>query len=148
MKIWKFGNNNGFSLVEIVIAAMLMGMVLLAAFPMIMTGKRNLERKQREMEVRLLGDRVFERVCEELERSGQAVLEAEDTKEIVLEEPEREWQKLLECELEHHGVHMKVETEKLDDEWLFLNVKLTEDEMVFYEREQVVPVLNLGLSYE
>lgn len=110
---------SGFSLVEVVIALALLGMVLLAVGPVITTGQRIFLRTQRKAEAEVLGDRAFEYIAEGKEQNEISI------------------------GLKEKGFELMVETEPLDREWVSLRLELVENNAVVYEREEVISAWNM-----
>lgn len=145
MKNRRKNTTGGFTLVEVVIASMLVGMVMLAAFPMIITGRDILERRQKEMESSLLGDSVFDCVVKELQNADQIFVGTEEEVEAFCENLEFENWSFVEMDLGSDVFDVEIEIEPVDNEWVFLGVKLISERDILFEREEVVPILNFGL---
>ena len=115
----------GFTMIEVIIASMLMTLVLATAFPLFRTGKGIADQKQRAMEIEILGDSVFKRAEKEL----QITMNLD------------EWDK-KDTRLEQYGLELKVLAEPMEDGWYVLRVELSDEETVQYLREERVLVLN------
>ena len=117
----------GFTMIEVMIASLLMTMILAAAFPMFRTGKGIADQKQRTMEIEILGDSVFERAEKELQNT------------MSLDG----WDK-ADTRLERYGLDMEVLAEPMEEGWHVLRVELSDDESVQYIREEWILVPNYG----
>lgn len=135
----------GFTLVEVVIASMLVGMVLLAAFPLIKTGRSILERRQKELECSWIGDGIFEFTMKEIQNADRMFVGTEDEFNEFCEETDPEQWKQLKIDSDGHGLDVEITLEPVEQEWMLLGVRLIEKETVLFEKEEVVPVLNFGL---
>ena len=118
----------GFTMIEIMVASMLLTMVLAAAFPLIRTGKAIAVQKQRAMEIEILGDSVFKQAEKEL----QIAMNLD------------EWDK-TDTRLDQYGLELEILAEPMEDGWYVLRVELSDEATVQYIREERILVLNYGL---
>lgn len=129
---------NGFSLVEVMVAMMLGSMVLLSAFPIVRTGKSFVELKQKKLESNVLGNGIFEHVRDEL-RILETVNPEEDLLEAVCEDIDFD---AMETRVSGHGFELALDIENIEPGWAWLRVCLTEEDVVCYEREEAILMLN------
>lgn len=135
----KIENRKGFSLVEVMAASFLSGLLLLTAFPLLTVGRNLIEYEQRKIEASGLGNRIFLSISDVLNDFKTYAYGEEDLIEAVLKEAD-----LVEMEQmsEKYGFELSVEMEELDPAWMRLKICLNEDGAVWYEREEVVTMLN------
>ena len=129
---------NGFSLVEVMVAMMLGSMVLLSAFPLVRIGTSFMELKQKKLESNVLGNGIFEHVRDEL-RILETVNPEEDLLEVVCEDIDID---AVETRVSGHGFELALDIENMEPGWAWLRVCLTKDDAVCYEREEAIPMLN------
>ena len=137
--------NSGFTMIEVVVASMLLTMVLLTAFPMFRTGKAIVDRKQRTQEIEFLGDRVFDRTARELQHAEIAYFGTEDAAYRLDESMFPDSLDDLEDRLEQYRLDVEILAEPMEDGWFLLLVELSEDGTVQYNREEMILSPNYGL---
>lgn len=137
--------NSGFTMIEVVVASMLLTMVLLTAFPMFRTGKAIVDRKQRTQEIEFLGDRMFDRVARELQHTEIAYFGTKGAAYRLDESMFPDSLDDLEDRLEQYRLDVEILAEPMEDGWFLLLVKLSEDGTVQYNREEMILSLNYGL---
>lgn len=138
-------NQNGFTLVEVVIVSMLFGMILLAASPLIFAGYQAVKREQIKTEAQMVGDRVFDRIVSELRNADRVSFGTYGELEMAYHEDVETWE-TLELELYELGFEIKVTAESVESNWIRLTVVLEKEEEVVCQREELVSLLNQGLS--
>ena len=137
--------NAGFTMIEVVVAAMLLTMVLLAAFPLFQTGKAIVDQKQRKQEIELLGDYVFEGAAKELQNAEMNDFESEEAEDGLDERLYLDGLDNLEEKLDPYGLDLEILAEPLESGWFFLLVELSEEGTVQYHREEMILSPNYGL---
>ncbi|MBQ7795878.1 MAG: type II secretion system protein [Lachnospiraceae bacterium] len=141
-------NRKGFTLVEVVIASMLAGMVLLAAFPLITAGRNMVNREQKRMEAAMVGDGIFEAVANELRCADRVFLgDLDELTEYMEVSDENDWD-TFEFDLPESEQEVLMEAETVDDDWIWIKVSIEGEEELYYEREEIIPLLNLSLDEE
>ena len=126
--VWR--NTNGFTLIEVIIATMLVSIIFLAAFPLVKTGKTIVEEKKKEIEVCILGDGIFDGLTKELQNSAEVILDTEE----------------IENEYGQYGIDVEIIAEQVKSTWAVLLVRIKEEDAVLYEREEMVHMPNAGLK--
>ena len=135
----------GFTMIEVVVASMLLTMVLLTAFPMFRTGKAIVDQKQRTQEIEFLGDRVFDRTARELQHAEIAYFGTENVAYRLDESMFPDSLDDLEDRLEQYRLDVEILAEPMEDGWFLLLVELSEDGTVQYNREEMILSPNYGL---
>lgn len=138
-------NQNGFTLVEVVIVSMLFGMILLASSPLIFAGYQAVKREQIKTEAQMIGDRVFDRIVSELRNADRVSFGTYGELEMAYHEDVETWE-TLDLELYELGFEIKVTAESVESNWIRLTVVLEIEEEVVCQREELVSLLNQGLS--
>ena len=135
-------NQNGFTLVEVVIASMLLGMVFLSAFPIVTTGYRMMKQEQEKIEAQIIGNSEFDRIASELQTAKYIFLGTKEELEAIQEDAE-EW-KYIDHIFSDQAFDMIVDVEILEDHWLYMTVTLSDENKVVYNREEMISLLNYG----
>lgn len=138
-------NQYGYTLVEVVIASMLLGMVFLAASPLLFTGYRAVKREQTKTEAEMVGDRVFDRIVSELRNADLVYFGTYEELERAYHEDADAWES-LDLEPYELGFEIKIAEEAVESNWIRLTIVLEKEEEVAYQREELVSLLNQGLS--
>ena len=123
--------NDGFTLVEVVIAVMLSGVLMLAAFPMLTTGRNLVTKMQHRWEAAVIGDGVFQQASTELQNNGEVYIETME-----------DWEERFDS----YDVELDVTWEEPD--WMVVSVSLIRQDTVLYERCEWIPYLNGRLQKE
>lgn len=140
--------NKGFTMIEVVIASMLIGMLLLTAFPLFKTGKSLINQKQKDLELSILGDGVFAGIKKEFQNAEIVYFGTEEAlSEIYGDSTESTWN-LLDINLDRHGLDMEIEAELLEEGWMFLCVQMSEEGNIRYKREETILLPNYEIYKE
>lgn len=143
-------NRRGFTLTEIMIAAMLGGVLLLIALPLIFTQQRIGRQLEENANTVMVGDAIFEYVKDELIYADRVFIG--DNEENV--PPEEEDWKAIYVSSEGKNLPKKqagkqarlvMEACALEQCRLRLTVKLMDGEEIIYERTEELELLNLPL---
>ena len=126
----KYGND-GFTLVEVVIAAMLSSVLMLTAFPMLTTSRNLVTKMQHRWEAVVIGDGVFQQASTELQNNGEVCIETME-----------DWEERFNS----YDVELNVTWEETD--WMAVSVILFRQDTVLYERCEWIPYLNGRLQKE
>ena len=126
----KYGND-GFTLVEVVIAAMLSSVLMLTAFPMLTTSRNLVTKMQHRWEAVVIGDGVFQQASTELQNNGEVCIETME-----------DWEERFNS----YDVELNVTWEETD--WMAVSVSLFRQDTVLYERCEWIPYLNGRLQKE
>ncbi len=126
--VWR--NTNGFTLIEVIIAMMLVSIIFLAAFPLVKTGRTIVEKKQKEIEVCILGDGMFDGLTKEMQNSAEMGFDTEE----------------LENKYSQNGIDVEITIEMVKSTWAILLLRIKEEDAVLYEREEMVHLPNAGLK--
>ena len=127
---------------------MLAGMVLIAAVPAVMTGKRILDQKQNELRMRMLGDSMYETIQRQLQDAERIVIGTEEVLETVEEEyPMYLWEPCV-FPKELKEFEWMIVLEHAEPEWIYFGVQISEDGIMIYERDEHIPMLNFSLCRE
>ena len=126
----KYGND-GFTLVEVVIAAMLSSVLMLTAFPMLTTSRNLVTKMQHRWEAVVIGDGVFQQASTELQNNGEVCIETME-----------DWEERFNS----YDVELTVTWEEPD--WMAVSVSLFRQDTVLYERCEWIPYLNGRLQKE
>ena len=126
----KYGTD-GFTLVEVVIAAMLSSVLMLTAFPMLTTSRNLVTKMQHRWEAVVIGDGVFQQASTELQNNGE-----------VCTETMEDWEERFNS----YDVELNVTWEETD--WMAVSVSLFRQDTVLYERCEWIPYLNGRLQKE
>lgn len=121
-------NRKGFTLIEVMAASMLTCMLFLSAFPLIKMGMQVTEQRQKQEAVQILGDGMFEAALDLLTEGERFAV----------------WKKLRTI---FSSDEYKVFWEMWEPEenWMVLHVNLMDGKECVYEREEMIPVLNMEL---
>ena len=123
--------NGGFTLVEVIVAAMLSSMLLLSAFPVLTTGRNLVTKMQHRWEAVVIGDGVFDQASAELQNTGEVCIETME-----------DWEERFDS----YDVELDVTWEESD--WMVLSVSLIRNDTVCYERCEWIPYRNGQLQKE
>ena len=123
--------NDGFTLVEVVIAAMLSSVLMLTAFPMLTTSRNLVTKMQHRWEAVVIGDGVFQQASTELQNNGEVCIETME-----------DWEERFNS----YDVELNVTWEETD--WMSVSVILFRQDTVLYERCEWIPYLNGRLQKE
>ena len=123
--------NDGFTLVEVVIAAMLSSVLMLTAFPMLTTSRNLVTKMQHRWEAVVIGDGVFQQASTELQNNGEVCIETME-----------DWEERFNS----YDVELNVTWEETD--WMAVSVSLFRQDTVLYERCEWIPYLNGRLQKE
>lgn len=116
----------GTTLIELMAAAGLSGMILLIALPVILTGKRISRKMEERTEMFMAGDGIFSYMKEEI------MFSEEDTIRLA----ENDGKPFL------HEVSAVIETDEKEPDCVMLTVKLIREDEILYERTEEVHRLN------
>ena len=130
-------DQKGFTLVEVVIASMLLGMVFLSAFPCLSAGYQIIKKEQTNTEAQIIGDRVFDWVLKEVQSAGTMYAG-------IYEEDSLYEENLGDSEFSKLGFDIEVTSESMDGHWINLTVILKKEETVIYQRTEIRPLLKVG----
>ena len=130
-------DQKGFTLVEVVIASMLLGMVFLSAFPCLSAGYQIIKKEQTNTEAQIIGDRAFDRVLKEVQSAGTMYAG-------IYEEDSLYEENLGDSEFSKLGFDIEVTSESMDGHWINLTVILKKEETVIYQRTEIRPLLKVG----
>ena len=125
----------GFTIIEIVIAAMLVGILTLTAFPLLLTGWKTVIRQQTELDQAMLAEQIFDHMVQEIQ-SNTGFEIRESNSEMIWKNFEERMEEL------HLTVH--IETTPVQDQWISLEVQLFDDETLVCTREGIIFRLNAG----
>ena len=125
-------NTAGFTLMEVIIAMMLVSTIFLAAFPLVTTGRNVVAKKQKEIEINLLGDGIFDRISGELQNAAELF---ENTEE-------------LETEYDQYGIDVNITIEQMEHGWVYLFVRIMEEETVSVPEGQITVIATGPLTSE
>ena len=128
-------NHKGFTLVEVIIASMLLGMVFLAAFPFMSTGYQLIKKERIKTEAQVVGDRVFDRMIGEIQNVGMIHADAHEEDDFYEES-------IVDSEFSKLGFDIETAAEPMEDHWIHLTVILKKDEEIVYQRTEMSPLLN------
>lgn len=132
---------HGFTLMEVMIAAMLSGMIFLAALPLILTGQKLARQMEEKEAANIAGDAVFEDVKEKLMYADRIFLGNDPENELL---DEGEWKPVCgSCSM--RGMDMVTEFCTVGSDCIRLTVKLVNEKKCIYERTEEVRLLNLSL---
>ena len=123
--------NDGFTLVEVVIVAMLSSVLMLTAFPMLTTSRNLVTKMQHRWEAVVIGDGVFQQASTELQNNGEVCIETME-----------DWEERFNS----YDVELNVTWEETD--WMSVSVILFRQDTVLYERCEWIPYLNGRLQKE
>lgn len=116
----------GTTLIELMAAAGLSGMILLIALPVILTGKRISRRLEEEEMFSMAGDGIFFHMREEMMFSEEGVTgTGESYGEPFL-----------------YGAGTVIEVDEREPDCVMLTVKIVREEEILYERNEEVHLLN------
>lgn len=128
-------DHKGFTLVEVIIASMLFGMVFLAAFPFMSAGYQMIKKERIKTEAQMVGDRVFDRMIGE-------ILNVETMQAGAHGEEDYYEESILGSEFSKLGFDIDTSAEPMEDHWIHLTVILKKDENIVYQRTEMSPLLN------
>ena len=134
-------DQKGFTLVEVVIASMLLGMVFLTAFPLINVGYQVIKSEQIRTEAQLIGDSIFERISSELQNNETMKSGMYAESERILEDAINPWER-IETLFPGGGFDVEVESEPMDEGWTCLTVTLKKEGDIVYKRSEMIYLLN------
>lgn len=164
-------SRGGFTLVEIMVASMLAGILVASAFPMVITGKKILEKEQRQESAAFYGESVLSYIADELETTDKVFLG--DLSSVELLGPGN-WEVLYagatgteEIDALLHGnfnedlkdmgmepvfseafldsAHLDLCAEAVDDDWIKVTVRILSGEEILYEADRTISLLNMEL---
>lgn len=128
-------NQKGFTLIELMTAAMLAGIILVIALPLLILGMNAMDLTGKATEISVEGDAVFEYISDELKRA--------DCVWIGYEEGEQpgngEWSILYDGEKD-----FVLDIQSLKPSGILLSVVYEENGQVLYEREEVLWMVTLA----
>lgn len=127
---------------------MLAGMVLIAAVPAVITGKRILDHKQNELRMQMLGDSIYETIQRQLQDAERIVIGTEEVLEAVEEEyPTYLWEPcVLPNELKE--LEWRIVLEHAEPEWIYFGIQISKGGIMVYDRSEHISMLNLSLCSE
>lgn len=121
-------NRKGFTLIEVMMVSMLTCMLFFSAFPLIKMGLRVTEQRQKQEAVQILGDGMFDAALE-LMTQGERI-------EV--------WKKLRTI-FSNDEYKVLWEMWEPEENWMVLHVNIMDGKECVYEREEMIPVLNMEL---
>lgn len=132
--------HGGFTLVEVMTASFLAGMIFLTAMPVILFGKRSIRQMAEREAAAMIGDSVFEEAKEKLMYAKRVCLAYEAD-----EDSADEWRRIG-GDFSWEDMEMTLEACAMGPDRLEFAIRLWKNGQCVYERRELIPLLNLVLN--
>jgi prepilin-type N-terminal cleavage/methylation domain-containing protein len=136
-------DQRGFTLVELMTASVLAGILFASAVPLFLMGQRAVRRQQRIAEAALAGDQIFEELSKELVFAGDIWIGDEGGSPLDAES----WTAVYE-NVYHDRMDLELCVQDLGETSLYLRVRLADGDAVLYERAETLILLNRSTEKE